>query len=1173
MAKKLAEHEIKFLLTAKDLTKSTFGGIKTALPSIGKAAKAAGIAIAAMAATVSAAAIKMTSDFADFETKTVDLGRVTARNVQTIADEIVKLPPELGRVTELTEGMYNTISAGVDDPVKSMEFLTSTAKASKAAHADMGATVKAVSDIMDGFSGKVTSAADASDLLFQIEAKGKTTFEELVPVIGQTASAANLLNLSVDEMGGLFATLTKTSGGTEKAATAMKAVLVAMKKPSTDMADAIERVGFKTAELAIKQRGLIPVLKLLKRDVQAGNTTWEKLFANQRALIGLGPAIQNNFQILGDNIEAMGERAGKTEKFFEDYTKTVKGSFDTLGNEINKISVRIGATLAPTAVSAMNVIKDAFVENEDAIVEWAAAFVKGFTDTILPMDNFSKAVDIAFSDLSADKIERWGERLGKTLNGIIKLGSATLKVLDLFARFSEGLGETVAAIEELDNKQEEIIERGTERLKQQLDKQEITWAEYFTKIDELRRGSLSAASSAIAEEERIAKETAESTMKAYAEGITNQIDTVETVAKQVAKRTHGGFRAALPEAKKIGEGTAIEFVGGIDSKKSEVETAAKELGESFVDGMRFIKEEVKNAAGETVTEYRQIIEPGMESTFDFVKTTSINAAGETVTEYKQVLLGGAADVKTSVETMTKPLGEVIDAKIIEVGVKAVDTINEFAQKLGAGGPIIDTAALLALEPLKVAAENVVKEWKTAGGTITMEIGEAMKNGQANIQTGVDAAMQPLEKLPEKAGEIGKRTGEEILTSFAEGLRASGRFSELEIELHTTRLEEKILKATPIFYDAGFAALEQFAQGLRDSKQFTEAEILDAMIRLDSYLPHSPAEKGPLANLDQVGPAIINTIADGINATAFNLESSISNAMNIVTTAIDTMIERLEAVPEIKVDINTDQVLTDIQDIKTEIDEIPESIDIIMTLDITDVLSKVAVARDTIDSTIPTDITKNLILDISSVINGISIAINQIALIPDDINKELHMIVQDALDNIRIVTEMIEAIPLVTTKHLNIDIGNSLNNIELVKSRLDDIPDEIHKTLILDVKTKASPVLPFSEGMDRIEKRIDDLPIDRELLLRMTDVGRGGTIDPRLTDVGRGGRVHPRFTDVGRRPPTTINQDIGITVNVQAGDIGTGNIDVIATNLGDKIARQLDTKRQTLLAQSIRRLAI
>jgi len=395
MARPLAKHEVEFILTAKDLTKKTFKGVGGAFPRLASAAAGAAIAFTAMGT----AAVVATKHYADFQTELVALGKVTTQDINKLKDKILELPPELGSATDLVKGLYQVISAGITDPVKSMDTLVIAAKASKAAHLDLGTTVAGLTNVMDGFKGKIDSVADASDLLFTIERVGKTQFEALAPVIGQVATASNELGLSLDEMGGLFATVTKTAGSTDIAATQVRATILALLTPSAAMAKVLKDLDYESGKVAISQKGLAGALTAVIGEANKTGVSLNDLFKNQRAFLGIAPIVKDNFKTLTENIGEMGKRTGSTEKAFVDFSNTIEGQSDAIRAQIGKISIQIVDEFAPDILAVLK-----------ATLAGIQEFGKGWKGVATATQSVSNTIGLAFSFMSdtvADFVEGW----------------------------------------------------------------------------------------------------------------------------------------------------------------------------------------------------------------------------------------------------------------------------------------------------------------------------------------------------------------------------------------------------------------------------------------------------------------------------------------------------------------------------------------------------------------------------------------------------------------------------------------------------------------------------------------------------------------------------------------------------------------------------------------------
>jgi len=57
------------------------------------------------------------------------------------------------------------------------------------------------------------------------------------------------------------------------------------------------------------------------------------------------------------------------------------------------------------------------------------------------------------------------------------------------------------------------------------------------------------------------------------------------------------------------------------------------------------------------------------------------------------------------------------------------------------------------------------------------------------------------------------------------------------------------------------------------------------ILVDSYMPHSPAKRGPLRRIKEWGPALVGSLVDGIKNTLPNLESITARMAGITPAAL------------------------------------------------------------------------------------------------------------------------------------------------------------------------------------------------------------------------------------------------------------------------------------------------
>jgi TP901 family phage tail tape measure protein len=305
------------------------------------------------------------TESADLEEAVISLGRVTDRSLKDIQEQIAGLDPILGTATELTKGFYQVLSAGVRDPLKSVELLTVASQAAKVAQIEQSEVIKGLTKIMAGFEGEVKNAAEAADLLFTIEREGQTTVAELVPVIGSLAKVSKDLGVESKELGAALAQITQTAGSTEEAAVQLQGVFLGLLKPTVDMKRTIKELGFESTEAAIAQLGFAETLKRLKDSTQGSAEQMAKLFSNVRGLKGLSALASQDFQKLNEKIVAMSTGVGSAQRAFDDWRESTNALTTTIKSQLNAELVDLGQSILPLVNEQLNDVSDWLKNNRD----------------------------------------------------------------------------------------------------------------------------------------------------------------------------------------------------------------------------------------------------------------------------------------------------------------------------------------------------------------------------------------------------------------------------------------------------------------------------------------------------------------------------------------------------------------------------------------------------------------------------------------------------------------------------------------------------------------------------------------------------------------------------------------------------------------------------------------
>lgn len=350
--------------------------------AVGKVVAGASIAVATTVATAGVAAVKSGIDYqkqlANVSTLlTGTEAEISARTAE-IGKDILKVSNDTGVETaNLTDGMYQVISA-FGDSKDAMSILETSAKAAAAGNATTTDSVNLLSAVMKGYNDvSAESAQKVADLSFATVRLGQTSFSELASSIGKVVPLSSALGIQQEELYGVFATLTGVTGSTAEVATQYKAVLSGLMTPSKDMAASLKKLGFSTADAAIKSLGFQGTLEALKGTVHGDEQAMAKLFSSteaQTAVLAMCGAQSEN---LTNKTAEMYTATGAANTAFEKQTNTLDYDIQMIKNLGANFLTEIGTKIIPYVKD----LADAALPRVQSGLEAAGSYVIG---TLIP---------------------------------------------------------------------------------------------------------------------------------------------------------------------------------------------------------------------------------------------------------------------------------------------------------------------------------------------------------------------------------------------------------------------------------------------------------------------------------------------------------------------------------------------------------------------------------------------------------------------------------------------------------------------------------------------------------------------------------------------------------------------------------------------------------------------
>ncbi|AGN30431.1 tail tape measure protein [Synechococcus phage S-CBS4] len=259
---------------------------------------------------------------------TIQFGDAMAE-VSTLVDTAVVSMDDLSRAAreqaiafgstapEQANALYSIISAGAATSASAVSLLTEANKLAVGGVTDVATAADGLTTVVNAFGIASENAGQVSDALFVGMRAGKTTIAELSRTLGLAAPLASEMGVSVDELVGSVAALTKGGIRTSIAVQGMRAVLAAVAKPTKEAADTAKALGLEFNSAALQSKGLAGFLDDLREKAGGNQDELAKLFGGVEALVPVMALMGTAGQSFNEILEQMKEKSGAAAEAVE----------------------------------------------------------------------------------------------------------------------------------------------------------------------------------------------------------------------------------------------------------------------------------------------------------------------------------------------------------------------------------------------------------------------------------------------------------------------------------------------------------------------------------------------------------------------------------------------------------------------------------------------------------------------------------------------------------------------------------------------------------------------------------------------------------------------------------------------------------------------------------------
>lgn len=262
----------------------------------------------------------------------------------------------------VSKGVYQMISSIGDSGKKTQDIFAISAKAAKGGGSTVAESVALISSAMKGYNSvNAKTAQSISDMAFQTQKLGVTTYKELAASMQPLFPLGNSLSVSYQELFGSMATLTGVTGNTAEVTTQLKGLFTGLLKPTDAMSELMKKYGYQNGQAMIKAKGMSGVLQILKKETGGQSDKMAKLFSNSRALTAALALTGSQYDTFKEKTKKMNQAAGSTENALKDMktsTTDIKKSVNSAKNSMTVFGASVLKVVAPSITKGATKLAD-----------------------------------------------------------------------------------------------------------------------------------------------------------------------------------------------------------------------------------------------------------------------------------------------------------------------------------------------------------------------------------------------------------------------------------------------------------------------------------------------------------------------------------------------------------------------------------------------------------------------------------------------------------------------------------------------------------------------------------------------------------------------------------------------------------------------------------------------
>lgn len=364
--------------------RETMGIIKTLAGEITSFDVFGGLGISA--ATAFAKAAKSSYDFEkEFRKNMLEVATISTLvtdDMTGFMNQVMSITQEIPiKAPEAAKALYSIVSAG-HDGANGMKILEVSAKAAVGGLTETETAADAITTILNAYKMSAEEAGTVSDQLFTTVRLGKTTFGELGSSIAQVAPIAAAYGISIDQVLGAVASLTKQGTPTAQAMTQIRA--------------AIQGTAGELGDAAFQGRTFQEALQLINEKAGGSASKMKEMLGTDEGLAATLALTGKNAKSAASDLGELQNSLGATEAAFEKMKDAADNQLTLLANNVQAYLRPLGEKILKEVSDIAKAFNEAFENNDiEGTISNLESLVKNATGAFLSYKTAILLVQVA----------------------------------------------------------------------------------------------------------------------------------------------------------------------------------------------------------------------------------------------------------------------------------------------------------------------------------------------------------------------------------------------------------------------------------------------------------------------------------------------------------------------------------------------------------------------------------------------------------------------------------------------------------------------------------------------------------------------------------------------------------------------------------------------------------